>query len=65
MNIAARIESHCPVAEILISNVVRQQVDKKIEEKIHPLGKVELKNISNEFEVFSILGDGKKIWCQK
>ncbi len=58
VNIAARIESHCPVAEILISDVVRQQVNKKIDEKIYPLGKVELKNISNDFEVFSILGDG-------
>ena len=58
VNIAARIESQCPVAEILISNVVRQQVDKKIDEKIYSLGKVELKNISNDFEVFSILGDG-------
>ena len=60
VNIAARIESHCPVAEILISNIVRQQVDKRIDENIHPLGKVDLKNISNDFEVFSILGDGKK-----
>ena len=58
VNIAARIESQCPVAEILISDIVRQQVEKKIEQQIHSLGKVKLKNISNDFEVFSILGDG-------
>ena len=58
VNIAARIESQCPVAEILISDIVRQQVENKIDDQIHSLGKVELKNISNDFEVFSILGDG-------
>ena len=58
VNIAARIESQCPEAEILISDIVRQQVEKKIEQQIHSLGKVKLKNISNDFEVFSILGDG-------
>ena len=29
VNIAARIESQCPEAEILISDIVRQQVEKK------------------------------------
>ena len=60
VNIAARIESQCPVGEILISDIVRQHVDNKINEKIFSLGKVELKNISSDFEVFSILGDGSK-----
>ena len=59
VNIAARLESQSPVGEILISNVVNQQINKKIEQKIHLLGKIELKNISSDFEVFSILGDGK------
>ena len=59
VNIAARLESQSPVGEILISDVVNQQINKKIEQKIHSLGKVELKNISSDFEVFSILGDGK------
>ena len=59
VNIAARLESQSPVGEILISNVVNQQINKKIEQKIHSLGKIELKNISSDFEVFSILGDGK------
>ena len=59
VNIAARLESQSPVGEILISDVVNQQINKKIEQKIHSLGKIELKNISNDFEVFSILGDGK------
>jgi|TARA_B110000503_G_scaffold52043_1_gene83787 adenylate cyclase len=58
VNIAARLESQCPVGEILISDIVRQQINKKIDEKIYPLGKVKLKNISDAFEVFSILGDG-------
>ncbi len=59
VNIAARLESQSPVGEILISDVVKQQINKKIEQKIHSLGKIELKNISSDFEVFSILGDGK------
>ena len=59
VNIAARLESQAPVGEILISEIVKQQVNSRIEQKIHPLGKIELKNISNNFEVFSLLGDGK------
>ena len=59
VNIAARLESHAPVGEILISEIVNQQVNNRIEQEIHPLGKIELKNISNNFEVFSLLGDGK------
>ena len=59
VNIAARLESQSPIGEILISDVVNQQINKKIEQKIHSLGKIELKNISSDFEVFSILGDGK------
>ncbi len=59
VNIAARLESQSPVGEILISDVVNQQINKKIKQKIHSLGKIELKNISSDFEVFSILGDGK------
>ena len=59
VNIAARLESQSPVGEILISDVVNQQINKKIEQKIYSLGKIELKNIYSDFEVFSILGDGK------
>ena len=59
VNIAARLESQAPVGEILISEIVNQQVNNRIEQEIHPLGKIELKNISNNFEVFSLLGDGK------
>ena len=59
VNIAARLESQAPVGEILISEIVKQQVENRIEQAIHPLGKIELKNISKNFEVFSILGDGK------
>jgi len=65
VNIAARLESQCPVSEILISDIVRQQINKKIDEKIYPLGKVELKNISEAFEVFSILGDGLNKFKEK
>ena len=59
VNIAARLESQSPVGEILISDVVNQHINKKIDQKVHSLGKIELKNISSDFEVFSILGDGK------
>ena len=59
VNIAARLESQSPIGEILISEIVKQQINNRIEHEIHPLGKIELKNISNNFEVFSLLGDGK------
>ena len=59
VNIAARLESQAPVGEILISDLVKQQIYNKIDDTIYPLGKIELKNISNNFEVFSLLGDGK------
>jgi adenylate cyclase len=59
VNIAARLESHSPVGEVLISEIVKQQINNKITETIHSQGKIELKNISNNFQVFSILGDGK------
>ena len=65
VNIAARLESQSPVGEILISEVVNKQIEKRIDEVIHPLGRIELKNISNEFEVFSILGDGKNKFSSK
>ena len=65
VNIAARLESQSPVGEILISEVVNKQIEKRINEVIHPLGRIELKNISNEFEVFSILGDGKNKFSSK
>ena len=65
VNIAARLEGQCPVSEILISDIVRQQINKKIDEKIYPLGKIELKNISEAFEVFSILGDGLNKFKEK
>ena len=65
VNIAARLEGQCPVSEILISDIIRQQINKKIDEKIYPLGKVELKNISEAFEVFSILGDGLNKFKEK
>ena len=65
VNIAARLESQSPVGEILISEVVNKQIEKRIDEVIHPLGRIELKNISNEFEVFSILGNGKNKFSSK
>ncbi|MDC0093743.1 adenylate/guanylate cyclase domain-containing protein [Alphaproteobacteria bacterium] len=65
VNIAARLESQSPVGEILISEVVNKQIEKRIDEEIHPLGKIVLKNISNDFEVFSVLGDGKNKFSSK
>ena len=59
VNIAARLESQSPSGEILISDIVKQHINNKIGEPIYPLGKIDLKNISNNFEVFSLLGDGK------
>ena len=65
VNIAARLEGQCPVSEILISDIVRQQINKKIDEKIIFILQWELKNISEAFEVFSILGDGLNKFKEK
>ncbi len=56
VNIAARLEAKCNPGQILISNVVEQQIRNKIDEVIYKAGELELKNISNQFDVFSILG---------
>ena len=61
VNVAARLESECSPNEILISKVVEQQTSKRIEEKITPIGDIKLKNISDKLEVFSLLGEGKKL----
>ena len=56
VNVAARLEAKCNPNQILISNIVQQQIKNKIKEKLFQAGEIELKNISNKFDVFSILG---------
>ncbi len=56
VNIAARLESHCEPGEILVSKIVREQVEKRIDSLIQAAGTRSLKNISDNFEVFNVLG---------
>ncbi len=56
VNVAARLEAKCNPEQILISNIVHQQIKNKVEEKLFEAGEIELKNMSNKFDVFSILG---------
>jgi class 3 adenylate cyclase len=54
VNIAARLESHCEPGEILVSRVVREQVAKRVSFSIDSAGSRSLKNIAEDFEVFSV-----------
>ena len=57
VNIAARLESECRPGEILISKIVEQQVKKRIDIQINRAGFKILKNISDNFETFSLLSN--------
>ena len=56
VNIAARIESQCKPGNILVSKIVKDQTDKRIDNQIIADGTRSLKNISDEFEVFKVEG---------
>ena len=55
VNIAARLEAHCEPGQILVSRIVREQVQKRVGFAIQAAGNRSLKNISDEFEVFSVV----------
>ena len=55
VNIAARLEAHCEPGQILVSRIVREQVQKRVDFAIQAAGSRSLKNISDEFEVFSVV----------
>ena len=54
VNIAARLEAQCAPGQILVSRVINEQVCSRIEAISKAAGTKKLKNISNEFEVFTI-----------
>ena len=56
VNVAARLESQCNPGEILVSRIVSDQCNKRVDIKIVPDGTRELKNISDSFEVFKFQG---------
>ena len=56
VNIAARLESQSEPGKILVSKIVKDQVDKRIDYSIEADGTRKLKNISDEFEVFKVKG---------
>ena len=56
VNVAARLESQCNPGEILVSKIVSDQCNKRVDIKIEPDGTRELKNISDNFEVFKFQG---------
>ena len=56
VNIAARLESQSEPGKILISSIVKSQVEKRIDYSIEADGTRKLKNISDEFEVYKIKG---------
>ncbi|MDC0074850.1 adenylate/guanylate cyclase domain-containing protein [Alphaproteobacteria bacterium] len=61
VNVAARLESQCEPGQILISRIVQEQVNKRISFTVEDAGTKKLKNISDEFSVFSVspMGDYK------
>ena len=54
VNIAARLEAQCEPGKILLSRIVQEQVQKRVDFIVSPAGTRALKNISDEFEVFYI-----------
>ena len=52
VNIAARLEAQCAPGQILLSRVVQEQVNERINFTIEAAGTKALKNISNSHEVF-------------
>ena len=57
VNIAARLESQCTPGQILVSRLINEQVASRIEAISRAAGTKKLKNISSEFEVFTISTD--------
>ena len=57
VNIAARLEAQCLPGQILVSRAINEQVVSRIEAISQAAGKKKLKNISDEFEVFSICSE--------
>jgi adenylate cyclase len=55
VNTAARLEGQCEPGQILLSKIVQDQVSKRTNFSINSAGTRSLKNISDSFEVFSIL----------
>ena len=54
VNIAARLEAQCAPGQILVSRLINEQVASRIEAISRAAGTKKLKNISSDFEVFSI-----------
>jgi adenylate cyclase len=54
VNIAARLEAQCAPGQILVSRLINEQVASRIEAISRAAGTKKLKNISNDFEVFTI-----------
>ena len=54
VNIAARLESHCEPGGVLLSRAIAELVNKKIDFQIQASGTRDLKNISGEFEVYTV-----------
>jgi len=54
VNIAARLEAQCAPGQILVSRFINEKVKSQIEAITHAAGTKKLKNISSDFEVFTI-----------
>ena len=61
VNIAARLEAQCAPGQILLSKVVREQVNQRVDFTIEAAGTKALKNISNSYEVYAIAASGGSV----
>ncbi len=61
VNIAARLEAQCAPGQILLSRVVQEQVNERVNFTIEAAGTKALKNISNSYEVFGIAASGGSV----
>ena len=61
VNIAARLEAQCAPGQILLSKVVQEQVNQRVDFTIEAAGTKALKNISNSYEVYAIAASGGSV----
>ena len=54
VNVASRIEGHCPPGGVAVSAAVRDHVENRLDLTFHDMGEQELKNIARPIRLFSV-----------
>jgi adenylate cyclase len=57
VNVAARLQTECPPGEVCVTRAVRDHIQDRFDLAFHPLGTLDLKNISRPVEAFVVAFD--------